>query len=548
MIDFAPQSVPSADQCLQSLRQTRQVLLEVDLNEANRQPHSWLWQKISPVYRPAFDPDQLILCSFQGVVDQDLLDHLQKILAQCDISNNFVLVVTDDLSFGQKSRMAQIHSTDVVPIAHQLVRFLSGQPQESRCTTFALPDTMCIAPWARLEISADGTYKPCCAISVPIKDDRGQPMTVYEHGLDQVYHSDFLRDLRHQLRQGHKPSACTQCWRDESMGRQSIRQHVFWDLKNEQFNLDWDIESTKNLRSWHLSLGNTCNLKCRTCGPGASSQWAVEIINSLDKADRKSSKVKQQLKKAGWAESTDLQVWKDIENTHHHVTELRFTGGEPMLLRRQFDLVEHISTTPRANKIDLVYTTNGTHILPKDFVAVLGSYKSVSISLSIDDIGARFEYQRSGASWDLVQKNVQWYAALKSRLNNYTLKTNCTVSIMNVFYLPEFVDWLEDQCFDFVRLNVLYHPRALSISSVTKELQTACVQRLVSRSYPSHIQDQIDSITTTLRCAEVSDGQEFCDYVRVIDQRRKENYAEHHPEVANLMNYQLQSDFAQLIL
>lgn len=539
MTDALPNISTAADNLINALRQTQQILAEIDLNLAQTKPHSWLWRQISPLYQPVFQQGQLILCTYQGSIDQPLLDHLQKVLALCDISNNFVLVVTDDLDFGSKAEIARSYSTSLTAIPHQTATFTSHN-HVSHSTDFSMPSTMCMAPWARLEIEPDGTCRPCCAIMSPIKDKQDRAMTVYDHGIDEIYHSDFLKDLRSQLRAGLKPSVCEKCWHNESMGRKSIRQHTDWDLKKEALNIDWDAESTQNLRSWRLSLGNICNLKCRICGPKCSSKWAAEIYNNLPKEQKKSSKIYNQFKKTSWAELPDLPIWTDIQNTVDHITELRLTGGEPLLIHKQFEIMEFVSQTPRAKHIALVYNTNGTVPYPENFVRALAAFKEISISLSIDDIGSRFEYQRSGSVWKDVQQNVRSYATMKSRFPNFTLKMNCVVSILNVFYLPELIDWLDDQCFDFVSLDVMQLPTPLSINRITKNFQAACIQRLCSRDWPLSVKDQIQSIIQNLRKAELSDGREFCDYVRLVDQRRQENFAQHHGEVADLMGYRLQ--------
>ena len=523
------------------LKLQKQILAEVDLNLAEVKEHSWLWQLINPLYRPVFDTNQLIVFTYQGPVAQTLVDHLQKILALIDISNAFVLVLTDDTEFESKARNAQQHTTDTFASPCQLVTFSSAISSPQNKTDFSVPDSICLAPWAKLEIRPDGTCKPCCVMAEPIKDADLRPMTVHDNSLEEIYHSDFLRNLRQQLRSGQKPSLCHRCWVDESMDRKSTRQHIDWDLRQERFNIDWDIESTKNLHSWQLSLGNTCNLKCRVCGPKFSSKWAVEILNNLDKRASKASADYNRLKKISWAELEDLDIWTDIENTVDHISELRFTGGEPMLIKKQFEVMRYMAAKPQAANINLHYTTNGTIDFPKDYRRDLTRFKSVSISLSIDDIGPRFEYQRSGACWSEVQENLKSYLDLKSKCPTLTLKVNTTVSIMNIFYLPELLDWYCDHHFDFLRLCVLQQPEVLAISRVTEDFRAACIERLSSKVWPFDISSQLDPIIKHLDQAEPSDGVEFCDHMRLIDARRKENFADFHREVADLMGYRLHS-------
>jgi organic radical activating enzyme len=518
-----------------AMTQTKRVLVEIDLNTAQSQPYSWLWRQLAQVYQPVYHVDDIIICVYQGQIPQALVNHLQKILAHLDISNSFVMIATDDQAVSQKTELARQFSTDEFAISHCVRHFDRQTDDISEPTNFEIPDSICLAPWARLEVKADGRCKPCCGMEASIKDAHGIDMNIQSHSLNEIYHSPFLRNLRQQLLSGQRPEVCNACWWHEQHDRQSIRQHTAWDLKQEQFNIDWHSETIHNLRSWHLSLGNTCNLKCRTCGPWSSSRWAAEILQHSDQA----APLLSVSPRLDWAEQPDLPLWQDLESTIAHVTELRFTGGEPLLIKKQFELVQRIAATDRASQISLVYTSNGTVPFPAEYQASLAHFRSVSISLSIDDIGPRFEYQRHGAKWHDIEKNTAAFSKLKARLPNLTLKVNCTVSIMNVLYLPELLAWLEQQPFEFVRLSVLTHPRVLSIVNTTADHRQAVLDRLTSRTWSPDMQTQIESICRTLVDAKCTDGTDFCHHIRQIDLRRHENFAESHEETATLMRYRL---------
>ena len=60
---------------------------------------------------------------------------------------------------------------------------------------------------------------------------------------------------------------------------------------------------------------------------------------------------------------------------------------------------------------------------------------------SIDDVGDRFNYQRSGADWAEVKDNLNWYK--ENMPHNHIFNINCTWSYLNLYYLPELVDWYQ---------------------------------------------------------------------------------------------------------
>jgi hypothetical protein len=58
---------------------------------------------------------------------------------------------------------------------------------------------------------------------------------------------------------------------------------------------------------------------------------------------------------------------------------------------------------------------------------------------SLDDVGARFNYQRTGADWHQVQTNLKWF--FDHMPHNHMFNINCTWGYLNLFYLDELCDW-----------------------------------------------------------------------------------------------------------
>jgi hypothetical protein len=110
---------------------------------------------------------------------------------------------------------------------------------------------------------------------------------------------------------------------------------------------------------------------------------------------------------------------------------------------------------------------------------------------------------------------------------------------MNVWYLPEIVDWLDSQDFDFVRLNVLYTPPSLSIYHTTAVAREKLLERFESTRWPQRYWLQVEPVIQAVRDAKVRDGRSFCETIRKIDLRRNENFQECFPEMADLMGYTL---------
>jgi molybdenum cofactor biosynthesis enzyme MoaA len=68
------------------------------------------------------------------------------------------------------------------------------------------------------------------------------------------------------------------------------------------------------------------------------------------------------------------------------ITYLKFTGGEPMLIKAHWDLLEYAVKHDYAKNITLNYSTNAT-VYPKPrIVDTWASFETVEVALSLDSI------------------------------------------------------------------------------------------------------------------------------------------------------------------
>ena len=130
--------------------------------------------------------------------------------------------------------------------------------------------TFCLAPWVSTCVTSSGKLAPCCNWS-------GTSDTNFRD-FDSWINSDYLQDVRKRMYQGEKISQCDTCWKDESVGKQSLRK--IYNLEFAKFsnrdhiNKNWQV--TDSICTLDLQLGNLCNLKCVMCTPSSSSQLLTE--------------------------------------------------------------------------------------------------------------------------------------------------------------------------------------------------------------------------------------------------------------------------------
>ena len=164
-----------------------------------------------------------------------------------------------------------------------------------------LPEKICMLPWISIETSPIGTARPCCLAIDEITRADGTKYSLKENTLEEIYHSEYMQNLRKDFLAGNKPATCQRCWDEEAAGRVSKRMNSRIRLKEYYDSVDWNNLDPDQLWFIDLKLGNICNLKCRICGSWSSSKWAKEEIDYVPGIDRKTHLSYTFLKDGSWS-------------------------------------------------------------------------------------------------------------------------------------------------------------------------------------------------------------------------------------------------------
>ena len=307
-----------------------------------------------------------------------------------------------------------------------------------------------------------------------------------------------------------------------------------WVLRDKVYDIDYESEDIKNITSVDLKLGNLCNLSCRICNADLSSSWASETLANLPNlAERKKHPAYISLRNGEWPK-TQLAFWDEFIKLLPNLIYCQFAGGEPLMLPHQYEVLKKAIDLDYAKNITLRYNTNGTHC-PDSIFDLWKKFKLVHLDVSIDDIGDRFEYQRTGASWNQVVKNIQRFN--QEKRSNFKTQVSTAVSIMNVLYLPELHQWYESENFDSWWLNIVWSP-GYCITNMNQSAKDLVLDRLTKYNFGEH-QSQIDVVLSLLQTTQSTDNARFVQKIQEIDQIRHQNFGSAHREIAMAMGYVL---------
>lgn len=243
--------------------------------------------------------------------------------------------------------------------------------------------------------------------------------------LDSIWNDPRLIKLRIDNQKDILDSSiCRPCIVAESLGIESRR------LSNYKLFNDVNCAG-KQILIMDISVGNLCNLKCTTCSPQFSTSWIPDAMLLNEKT------VDNSIYKKEYNQTLSLNI--DNINLVKDLLMVKIQGGEPFMNERHADILETLDSIGVLQNCRVLYNTNGTHRVSQRVLDLWQKAKLVEIYFSIDDIEKRFELIRFGAKWPEVLDTLEWFR--KNMPVNHLFYVMCTISYLNLYYLPELVEW-----------------------------------------------------------------------------------------------------------
>jgi len=367
----------------------------------------------------------------------------------------------------------------------------------------------CYLPWTHIDISSMGEMTPCCKFK-----SSKYPHKIYNinnSSIDDYVNSPTLTEVKNDFLNNKWPKGCERCRIEEENGIESKR---IQDAKLWKDHLKEDYQ-TKGFVTASIAFGNTCNLKCITCSPYASSKWQQEW-KSITGLDIKSN----HFYKKDFVESFS-QVSKNL-------IHLDIPGGEPFLsgVEQQKQLLEIFIKEDRAQDISLHYTTNCTVFPDESWIKLWENFKSVEIQLSIDGVESRFEYIRFPASWKQVDENVEKYKNLSKEKSNLKIAVATTVSAYNIAYLDELLIYLEGKNLGVPYLGRVHNPIYIRPTVWKTNAKDFIIERIENSKF------NLSNFTSLIKNEDVSEHFDlFRNRLLRHDAYRKLSFKETFPEM-----------------
>jgi organic radical activating enzyme len=393
--------------------------------------------------------------------------------------------------------------------------------------------SFCLAKWYQLTLYLQNGFNHSCHHPSPHKI----PLDELEQNYKALHNTKFKKEQMQKMLDGERPSECSYCWTAEDNGNISDRSYksaTSWAypyidevIKNKTA----DIEP----RYVEISFSNVCNFKCAYCSPDLSSQWHEEISKhgayptsrNYNGFDWFKQVGKMPIKHSDPNPYVDA-FWAWWPELYKNLHTLRLTGGEPLLSKDVWRMLDAIEADP---KQDLVLAINTNLGVGRDTIDrmitkinnISKNIQEIQIFTSGEAMGKAGEYIRYGLDYQ------EWCQNLEYVLDH----TNCIVAVMTTVNLTsittycDFVRYLLDLrgrynktvTFNKVQFmtNTLRYPEFLSLTLLDKETKIKFAQEVETLIAE---RGKFDGLAT-LSVSEVDQLRRMINYMNEINPNEK---------------------------
>jgi sulfatase maturation enzyme AslB (radical SAM superfamily) len=303
--------------------------------------------------------------------------------------------------------------------------------------------TFCADPWSTVFIGINNEVKTCCAASETLGD-------LTKNSITEILNGKKAQEIKTAILNNEWHPSCSGCEKLEDTGSKSYRNQVYDNVLLDEIAQDpyYFKPITLDVR-WN----NTCALACNYCNEYFSSTWSnIKKIKPLTNRNY----------------YPETLAW--IDQHKDSVQGLLLLGGEPLLTKETSQLVKLFVDQP----VKLTIVTGLAMDLEKSEVFKdLSKFKQITLDISFENVGDRYNYVRHNASWDTLVKNIETL----SSMDNIVLCVDPIYSIYNATDLLNFYRFISKYNLSLRWMRV-HHPSELDVTLFEPKVKELAIKEI----------------------------------------------------------------------
>ena len=402
-------------------------------------------------------------------------------------------------------------------------------------------NAICAYPFFNVRNGQSHGYAPCCwahrqQLVSPITD------TVFDY-----FDSPEAVELRRGMLAGEITNQCQAtchiCHMREKESGTSPRLMMpldpkIFDLYNDDgtYNHNHDPSLLPKINLELNFYGNYCNLECYGCHPSDSTtrEKRLEKLSELRVSEGRDDWFTREQDDVAWL-PTDLRkvdpeqferLVEDIVDNADRVGAMGFCGGEPMLMKAHFQVLDALVLAGKSKRMKLNYVSNMTLWDMKKMEKYFEAFNWIHLQWSCDGLGDRNHYLRYPTDWDQTWANVQEMREYCLRTGKGSMQATFTPSLLSVFKIKEVFDFFEKNGLKerpFTIYNRLEDPHFLKVNNVPEPIK-------------EQIYDEVKSVSEAvaldmMRPCEPGSWEIAKEYFDDLDRTRGTNWRQTFPEL-----------------
>jgi len=404
----------------------------------------------------------------------------------------------------------------------------------------------CMLPWLHLSSNPDGSTLPCCYADYKYPVGNARINTFKE-----IWNQEPYKLIRKNMLQDKPCKECTTCYEAEKNGFFSKREqsNKWFGHHIKEVNDTNNDGSTNNFKIRYLDIrfSNLCNFRCRTCGPGFSSNWYHDYIKLYNKIPKSKTRPDEDLPMINFSIDDEDLLFDQIETHIPYLEEIYFAGGEPLIMKEHYRLLEKLIKCNKKN-IRLVYNTNFSelHYKDKHVFDYWKEFSNIRVGASLDASGKKAEYIRKGTEWTQVLENRR---LMLKETPHVEFWVTSTISAMNVLHILDFHKQIVEEHLipepGKMTWNICLWPEYYRPNIFNKDFKN----KVIIPQYEKHIEwlapldshgectDRFVSLLNFIKTdSDATLYKRFLNEVNKLDEIRDENFWKVFPEFNSLNN------------